>query len=145
MVYNCLELLDVAEYLCKNIGDIGCTNAICRTILNRCYYAEYNYLIQFAIENGLQYQAMGGSSSHKNTIDSITHQMREKFPNKRKLISAIRRRMMTAKEQRQRADYYYGGSQRYDDVILVPPKHFVQYVKEARKVCNDIDKVAIVQ
>ena len=71
--------------------------------------------------------------------------MREKFPNKRKLISAIRRRMMTAKEQRQRADYYYGGSQRYDDVILVPPKHFVQYVKEARKVCNDIDKVAIVQ
>lgn len=56
MVYNYLELLDVtAEYLCKNIGDINRTNAICRTILNRCYYAEYNYLIQFVIEHGLQY------------------------------------------------------------------------------------------
>ena len=140
---GCLKLLDVADYLCGNIDDMNCVIAVCRTILNRCYYAEYNYLIQFAIDNGLQYHTAVGPSSHKETIEEIINRMKEEFPDKHKLISVIRKRMMTAKEYRQVADYYYGGSQRYDNVILVPPKYFDQYVKEARKVCGDIDKVAI--
>ena len=142
---SCLTLLDLADYLCKSIGSIDCINAACRTILNRCYYAEYNYLIEFAIENDLRYQAGIGASSHKDTINSITDQMKERFPEQRRLIGAIKKRMLTAKEQRQVADYYHGGSRRYSDVISIPPEYFAQYVKDAREVCENIDKVVLTE